>query len=297
MAEPRFSTSAGALQNLVRHERTLAWTAIVLLTVLAWAYVLAGAGTGMSILGMSSWRLPLEGSGGNDMPSMDGMTGMGPAPIIWDAWHTLLLLSMWWVMMIAMMTPSAAPMILLYARVAAQPSAASPPADVRRSILAFVGGYLLVWLGFSVLAAGAHWALQRSGLLSTMTMGSLSAALSGLLLIAAGLYQVLPLKRACLVNCRSPAAFLASHWRKGASGALRMGLDHGNYCVGCCFALMLLLFVGGVMNLVWIAGLTAFVLIEKLASWGDKLVRPAAFGLIAAGTLLIATAIPWPVSR
>jgi len=188
---------------------------------------------------------------------------------------------MWWVMMIAMMTPGAAPMVLLYAKVAAQPASSAAPPSVNGRVLAFAGGYLLLWLGFSVMAAAAHFVLERSGVLSAMQMGSISTVLSGFLLIAAGLYQVTPLKRACLVKCRSPAVFLSSHWRKGTLGALRMGLDHGIYCVGCCFALMLLLFVGGVMNLVWIVGLTVFVAFEKLAPFG-------AWGARVSGVLLLA---------
>jgi predicted metal-binding membrane protein len=280
-ADPRYSGALGAVRGLLRNDRAVAWSAILLLTMLAWTYVLTGSGTGMSPLDMSSWRLPLGGGDG----SVHGMPGG-----TWSIGHALMMLAMWWIMMIAMMTPSAAPMVLLYARVAAQPSSDPAPAAVHGRVVAFAGGYLLLWLGFSVLAALAQFGLERSGLLSAMRMGSATAALSGLLLIAAGLYQLTPLKRACLLNCRSPAAFLASHWRKGTLGALRIGLDHGIYCVGCCFALMLLLFVGGVMNLVWIAGLTAVVLLEKLAPWGDKLVRPAAFGLIAAGGLLLAIA-------
>lgn len=282
-ADPRYSGALAAIRGLLRYDQVVAWSAIVLLSVLAWVYVLTGSVTGMSVLDVSSWRIPLGGG--------HGMPGMTPAHAEWSIGHALMMLAMWWIMMIAMMTPSAAPMILLYAKVAAQPSSSTAPAPVHGRVLAFAEGYLLLWLAFSVLAALAHFGLERSGLLSAMQMGSLSAVLSGLLLVAAGLYQLTPLKRACLLNCRSPAAFLSSHWRKGTLGALRMGLDHGVYCVGCCFALMLLLFVGGVMNLVWIAGLTAFVLLEKVAPWGDRLVRPAAAGLIAAGGVVLATRI------
>src|SRR5207245_1832001 len=128
---------------------------------------------------------------------------------------------------------------------------------------AFAAGYLAAWLGFAVGATALHYALERAELVSTMMMGSRSRWLSGAVLIAAGLYQLSPLKNVCLAQCRAPASFLARNWRPYASGAFRLGSKHGAYCVGCCWMLMLLLFVGGVMNLVWIAALTTLVLIEK----------------------------------
>jgi len=152
-------------------------------------------------------------------------------------------------------------------------------------IAAFAGGYLALWILFSLVAVALQWMLERAGALSVL-MNSRSMLMSGALLIAAGLYQLTPLKSACLKQCRAPASFMAAHWRRGVFGAWR-GLEHGLYCVGCCAVLMLLLFVGGIMNLVWIAGLTLFVALEKLAPFGAAAVRAAAALLIAAGAALV----------
>jgi predicted metal-binding membrane protein len=195
-------------------------------------------------------------------------------------------LLMWWIMMIAMMTPAAAPAILLYARVHRQVDAG----DRRFAPTAvFAAGYLLTWLGFAVAATMVHWALERTQLFSTAMLGSQSRVLSGALLIGAGLYQFSPLKGACLSHCRAPASFLAQHWRPGVVGALRLGATHGIYCVGCCWMLMALLFVGGVMNIVWIAALAILVLIEKAAPAGGWVARGAGLVLIfwGAATLLV----------
>ncbi|MEM7193084.1 MAG: DUF2182 domain-containing protein, partial [Pseudomonadota bacterium] len=154
------------------------------------------------------------------------------------------------------------------------------------SIAAFAGGYITLWILFSALATVLQYALEQAGLM-TLMMNSRSAILSGALLIAAGAYQLTPLKSACLEHCRNPAGYLASHWHSGPHGAWRMGLEHGAFCVGCCAVLMLLLFVGGVMNLVWIAGLTIFVAIEKLAPFGVGLARVAALVLVLVGTALV----------
>jgi predicted metal-binding membrane protein len=149
--------------------------------------------------------------------------------------------------------------------------------------LVFALGYLIAWAAFSVAATFLQWGLERADLLHAFTMWSLSPMLTAALLIAAGLYQLTPLKRACLENCRSPASWLAAYFKPGAAGALELGLRHGIYCVGCCWVLMALLFAGGVMNLVWIAGLAIYVLFEKLAPWGESAARIAAVVLLAAG--------------
>jgi predicted metal-binding membrane protein len=205
----------------------------------------------------------------------------------WPPLYWLIAFLMWTIMMVAMMLPSAAPMVLLYAQVVRK--AESQGRDVRAaaSIAAFACGYLSWWILFSALAVALQFGLERSALLSTM-MNSRSAVLSGALLIAAGLYQLTPLKTRCLDHCRSPAAFIAAHWRPGVTGAWRMGLAHGAYCVGCCAVLMLLLFVGGVMNLVWIAGLALFVAFEKFAPFGADVAKAVAALLIAAGVALVA---------
>jgi predicted metal-binding membrane protein len=217
--------------------------------------MLAGAGTGMSTLAMSTWEFP---------PPVYTDAGNG----YWPLHYWGLMLLMWWVMMIAMMVPSAAPMILLYARVFRHNHKAAKGAPALVPTASFLSGYLLAWLVFSLAATALQWGLERAGLVHGMMMWSNSHVMSGVFLLAAGLYQLSPLKSVCLSHCRSPAAFLSSHWRKGSRGALLMGVDHGLYCVGCCWFLMLLLFVGGIMNLVWIAGLAVFVLLEKLLPQG-----------------------------
>jgi predicted metal-binding membrane protein len=180
----------------------------------------------------------------------------------------LVVVLMWWVMMIAMMAPSAAPLVLLYIRVARH-HGDDPVAGSAIAPAALVAaGYLFVWLIFSVAAALVQELLQPAGLISTMMLWSKTAALSAAVLAAAGIYQLSPLKKSCLVKCRAPSQFLVAHWRPGRKGALLLGMLHGAYCVGCCWLLMALLFVGGVMNLIWIAALTLFVLVEKLAPSG-----------------------------
>jgi predicted metal-binding membrane protein len=208
-----------------------------------------------------------------------------PQSASWSAAIWLLSGVMWWTMMVAMMTPAAAPTVLLYARVHRH---ARGEAERLAPTGAFVAGYLLVWLGFSLTAVAAHWGLQRSGLLSAVTLGSQSRWLSGAVLIVAGLYQLSPLQGLCLRHCRSPAAFLSQHWRPGVAGAIRLGVLHGAYCVGCCWLLMALLFVGGVMNLVWIAALTLLVLAEKLLPGGAWTARAAGVLLIAWGGATLA---------
>lgn len=197
------------------------------------------------------------------MPDMDRTVAeMAAAAGAWRPWsgiEAIFTLVMWVVMMVAMMVPSALPMLLVFERL--QRSRQTGFAAFKLNC-AFLLGYFVVWTGFSVLATMAQAALHGFGLLA-MGMHSVSPVFSGLLLIAAGAYQLSPLKSACLAKCRSPLAFLLSEWREGVTGALVMGLRHGAYCVGCCWLLMALLFVGGVMNVLWIAGLSAIVLLEK----------------------------------
>ena len=227
--------------------RTVTLSGLFMLSLLAWIYLLSGAG----------------------MEPMGAMAGMAPG---WP-----LVAAMWSAMMVAMMVPSAAPVILLYATVHRR-SQDSPPATA-----AFLAGYLACWLGFSLLAAWLQVAAA-----SPMSMALGSQIVSGTLLIAAGLYQLSPLKDACLGRCRSPAQFLARHYRPGPTGAVRLGLLHGAYCLGCCWLLMALLFVVGVMNIAWVAALTLLVAAEKLLPGGQWIARTAGAGLIAWGALLIA---------
>jgi predicted metal-binding membrane protein len=203
----------------------------------------------------------------------------------WDAWHTLLLFAMWQVMMAGMMLPSAAPTLLLYANVIRK---SDDGLSVNRRVHAFALGYLLAWGAFSLVATLLQRVLGDTRILTAM-MQLHSHRTGGVLLIVAGAYQFTPLKQSCLQSCRSPAAFIARYWRRGAAGAVRMGLEHGLYCVGCCWALMLLLFVGGVMNLYWIAAITVAVLIEKLAPMGVQGGRLSGAGLLAAGVMALVT--------
>lgn len=180
------------------------------------------------------------------------------------------LIIMWWLMMIAMMLPSAAPAILLYSRIRETRNESAAIAQT----WVFLIGYLAVWLLFSIVAAFA----QRFAIGSSMALQSKVA--KGALLIAAGVYQLTPVKTACIQQCRSPAQFLTRHWRPGTAGAVRLGVSHGAYCLGCCWMLMTLLFVGGIMNVLWIAGLTLLVAAEKLLSRGDLVRTVSAIGLL-----------------
>jgi predicted metal-binding membrane protein len=221
------------------------------------------------------------GMGDHSMaPMMAAMTGAQP----WTATEFGLRLAMWAVMMIAMMAPTAAPMTLLYAAVARKAAAQHNPLA---PTFVFVAGYVAMWTIFSLVATIAQHALDQAALLSPM-MVSRSVLFGAALLIAAGVYQLTPLKNACLRNCRAPAHFLSRYWRTGNLGAFRMGLRLGAYCVGCCWILMGLLFVGGVMNLLWIAGIAIFVLLEKTIPFGEVGGRFAGAAMILVGALSLA---------
>ena len=202
----------------------------------------------------------------------------------WGLTTVLLLFVMWTVMMVAMMVPSAAPMILAFLTVNQRRQATARPFV---PVTIFLLGYLAVWTAFSAVATLAEWGLHQAALLST-TMTATSTVLNGGLLIAAGVFQWTPLKRACLKGCRSPLSFLMSEWREGTAGAFIMGLRHGTYCVGCCWFLMALLFVAGVMNLLWVAVIALFVMAEKISPKGELLARVAGVGLVIAGAALLA---------
>ena len=266
-------------ESLLKRDRWIVLGGMAAIALLSWAYILAGAGMGMSVRDMTIVSLFPHRM--TEMP-MAGMS-MSMQPGMWSVGYFIIVLIMWWVMMIAMMTPSAAPMILLYARATRHAQARG---QLRQGVVptaAFAGGYLMVWLGFSLLAAALQWALERSGLVSAMMFASTSAGVSAAILALAGLYQLSPLKHVCLRHCRAPAEFLSSHWRPGAFGALRMGLEHGAFCVGCCWLLMALLLVGGIMNVLWIAALAILVLLEKVAPHGAWLSRATGVVLLAWG--------------
>lgn len=222
-----------------------------------------------------------------EMGGMVGPTGaMTGIPAAWTTQDLVLLSVMWGVMMVGMMLPGASPMIMMFVRINRKHRAEDEP-FVPTGI--FVGGYVAVWWSFSLAAAALQWGLQGFGLLSPV-MAGVGGLPGGLVLIAAGLYQWSPLKHTCLRHCQTPLGFLMTGWRDGMGGAFRMGLVHGSYCVGCCWVLMLLLFVGGVMNLLWVAVLAAFVLMEKVAPPGSWLPRATGALLILWGGQTIASA-------
>jgi predicted metal-binding membrane protein len=262
-----------AVESLLRRDRLIISLSLLLICLLSWWYVLAGAGTGMSTLAMTTWQFPPP-----------AMTSERIAA--WGLQYWLIMALMWWVMMIAMMVPSAAPMILLYARVYRH---AQKKGQIDRGLVptaAFSAGYLLAWLVFSLVATVLQWGLEQLGLLHSMLMWSTSHSLSAAFLIAAGIYQLSPLKNSCLTHCRTPVDYISRNWRPDSQGALTMGWRHGLYCVGCCWFLMALLFVGGIMNLVWIAGLAVFVLLEKLAPQGYWVARVSGLVMIVVGVYL-----------
>lgn len=214
--------------------------------------------------------------------------GAMTADPLWTPGYALLNFAMWWVMMIAMMTPSAAPMLLLYTAVKRM----GP--DAERVVLLshlFLAGYLLAWGGFSLIASLAQWQLETLGLSMGAMMPIRSGGLAGVVLLFAGLYQMTGLKQACLSHCRSPGAFLVQHRRPGATGALWLGMIHGGYCLGCCWALMALLFVGGIMNVYWIVGLALYVLAEKNVPKIRAMCRLTGGFLIVAGTYVLISAL------
>ena len=254
------------LQAALRRDRLLMAGALALVLLLAWLGLLLGAGMEMTAL---------------ETTRMAGMDGWLMQPALWSPGYALLLFAMWWAMMLAMMLPSAAPTLLLFARVNRDKAGGPPlvPTGV------FAAGYLLVWGGFSLLAVALQWGLERARLLSPM-LETTDRWLGAAILIAAGLWQLTPLKARCLRQCRSPLGFLLTRWRPGRGGALRMGLEHGAWCLGCCWFLMALLFFGGVMNLYWIVGLTLYVLLEKTLPLGHWLGRLTGVALIGAGAAL-----------
>ena len=243
---------------LPMHDRLFVIAGVAGIVSVSWAYLVIEAGR----------------TGGADMA---GMVELRPR----DATGLVLLFLMWAVMMVAMMLPSAMPMILLQAAVMRK---IENGRSFAVSLGAFVGGYIVVWTLFSIAATILQAYLEHLAFLSPM-MVSKSPILGGLILVASGVYQVTPMKDICLKHCQTPIAFVAAHWRPGVGGAFQMGLNHGLFCVGCCWALMTLLFVGGVMNLLWIAVIASFVLLEKIAPLGAKTGRAiSGLCLMTAGT-------------
>ena len=276
-------TVDATLEAVVRRDRLVVVTALTAVIAVSWAYLLAGAGMGMSAFEMTRmWQHGM--AGGMSEGGMAGMAMMAPA--VWTPGYAVVMFFMWWIMMVAMMLPSAAPMILLFATVNRKQRETGHP-YVATSL--FAVGYLAAWAGFSLVAVFLQWGFERTGILSPMLVGT-NVIFGGVLLLAAGVYQLTPIKHACLRQCRSPLAFLSTHWRRGARGALRMGLEHGAFCVDCCWFLMGLLFFGGVMNLYWIAGLALFVLFEKIVPAGHWLGYATGVALLVWGAGMLALA-------
>jgi len=265
----------GTLESLLRRDRFIIAGALGSIAALAWAYVIwLALDMDMGGMDMSGFRM---------VPA--GMGIMLPAGEPWSAVEFALVFAMWAVMMVGMMAPSAAPMILMVARVGRQGKAARRPLAATAW---FAAGYFLAWIGFSLVATLAQWGLQRAALLDDR-MASASSLLAAAVLMAAGIYQWTPIKYACLAQCQSPFGFLMTHggFPVDVLGCLRLGFLHGAYCVGCCWVLMALLFVVGIMNVLWIALLALLVLLEKLAPWGRWVARGAGAVCIAAGAWMV----------
>jgi predicted metal-binding membrane protein len=269
-----------SLEALLRRDRLIVAGALAAIVVMAWAYVLwLAADMDMGGMDMTGFRM---------IPAGIGI--MAPANAPWTAIEFAFVFAMWAVMMVGMMTPSAAPMMLMYARVGRQGEAEG---KVFAPTGWFAAGYLLVWVGFSLAATFVQWAVERAALLDSQ-MATGSNVFAAAVLIAAGAYQWTPLKDVCLVQCQSPFGFLMRHggFRGDIRGSLLLGFRHGAYCVGCCWVLMALLFVGGVMNVLWIALLALLVLLEKLTPFGRWIARAAGAVFIGAGVWLLLFGLP-----
>jgi len=255
------------VETLLRRDRLVVMGGLIAITALSWLY----------LFHLSS-RM--------DSSSMqNGVTAMAEMARLarWSTGDAVLMFLMWSIMMVGMMLPSATPMVLLYARVVRHKADHSEPLVPTG---AFLAGYLVVWTLFSAAATALQWGLEQLALLSPMMVGTSPQFAGGIMLIAA-VYQWTPFKNACLSRCRDPVWLLSRYWRDGSGGALRMGIAHGVYCLGCCWSLMLLLFAGGVMNLLLVAAITIFVLLEKTVTWGRSLGRVGALLLGLAGVVLM----------
>lgn len=257
------SESAAALWG---RDRILIFTCVCLITALGWVYLI---------------YLDRQMSAAMEHDRMMAAMGM-TMQMAWTAADFLFTFAMWAVMMVGMMAPSATPMLLLFAGT----RAGRGERGFSLTLLAFALGYLIVWAAFSACASFGQWGLHRAVLLSG-AMSISSPALGGSILIAAGAYQLTPWKRACLAHCRSPLGFLMTNWRDGMIGAFQMGVTHGTYCLGCCWALMCVLFAVGVMNLLWVAALAILVLVEKVGPVGAVIARLAGAALLGLGLAFI----------
>jgi len=264
-----------ALAARARCDRIIVVACAVSISALAWLYLVRLAHT-----------MPMDAVAGMPMDAMADvpMSMAMPTPASWSLAELAFLFWMWLLMMVGMMVPSAAPVMLLFAAAQARRGAR----EARVAVSLFALGYAIVWTAFSAIAALAQWSLHASAMLSP-AMAASSTRVAGAILCAAGVYQLLPLKSACLSRCRSPIAFLMTRWRDGLPGALEMGLRHGGWCLGCCFTLMTVLIAVVVMNLLFVAALALFVLLEKTGPAGLVVARAGGVLLLAAGAFMLAT--------
>jgi predicted metal-binding membrane protein len=262
--------------RLARRDTLVVGASLAIVTALSWWYILRlAADMNMGAMDMRGMRMVSSGF----------RMVMAPAREPWTMGEFALMFAMWAVMMIGMMTPSASPLVLLYARVGRQ---AASEGKAFAATGWFAAGYLFSWVLFSLAATASQWLLERAAVLSPAVM-TVSRPAGAIVLIAAGVYQWSSLKNACLTHCQSPLVFLQHHggFRRTASGSFTLGLHHGLYCVGCCWTLMALLFVGGVMNVAWIAGLAILVLLEKVTPFGRTIARVAGVALVIGGVQLL----------
>ena len=268
----------GTLEAVLRRDRLIVLGALAAIVAMAWAYVLwLAADMDMGGMNMSGFRM---------VPAGIGLMAAAATP--WSGAEFAFVFAMWAVMMVGMMAPSAAPMILMYGRVGRQGRIAGKPLAATGW---FAAGYFIAWLGFSLAATAVQWVLEREALLDPR-MASASNTLGAVVLITAGLYQWTPLKRVCLAHCQTPLGFLMGHggFRGDVAGCVGLGLRHGIYCVGCCWALKAILFIVGVMNVLWIALLALLVLLEKVTPWGRWIARAAGVACIGAGVWIVSLA-------
>ena len=259
-------SATAAVNAVLKRDRLVTVVMLGLAIAVSWSYLLF---------------VPMPDNG------MGGMAMMEPMAMPWGADYALLMVAMWALMMAAMMLPAAAPTILLVTALG-RIQEARGQAAIQAGF--FAAGYLTIWTVFSLTAAALQWSVDQMAML-TSDMRLASGVLSGVIFLLAGLYQWTPLKRTCLSHCRSPLDAITHFWRPGRFGALGAGLRHGLYCLGCCAALMALLFAGGIMNLAWIAGLALLIMVEKLAPAGDIVSRIAGVALAIWGSVTIATAL------
>ena len=258
------------LESLFKRDRYIVGAGLFFVAAIGWGYLL-----------FLAWDMRLGGVGG-------GMSMSRVNP--WSPVDFALMYVMWAVMMVSMMVPTAAPMILTFVNINRRRMETKRP-YVSTSV--FLMGYLIIWFGFATLATLSQWALHQAALLSSM-MGSVGPIVGGSLLVVAGVFQWTPFKNICLNHCRTPIGFMMTEWREGTRGALVMGVRHGGFCLGCCWFLMALMFAAGIMNIVWMAGIAAYMLVEKVVPagpWGSRLTWTAGGAMVVWGSWIVLNAL------